>query len=44
MLETVDELADKTSMRTACKMMGVPRSSVYRLKRPKPAKAGTWPH
>lgn len=39
MLETVDELADKTSMRTACKMMGVPRSSVYRLKRPKPAKS-----
>ena len=41
MLETVDELADKTSMRTACKMMGVPRSSVYRLKRPKPAKLET---
>lgn len=41
MLGTVDELADKTSMRTACKMMGVPRSSVYRLKRPKPAKPET---
>ena len=39
MVDTVEELANKTSMRTACTMMGVPRSSIYRLRRPKPEKA-----